>query len=141
MKATSAIQKGRALENYVADRLKHLDPQAIRQIGSGSGKRKGDIHNNLGLCIECKNTKTFNWKSTAEQVRREAMGYQEEIIIWKPPQKPLADSIVVLGLDFFIDLLEARQNNLAKEDILDKYQVKSNLQRAIHHLKQVDKNL
>lgn len=141
MKAKSAHQKGKLLESYVADRISHLDPQAVRQIGSGSGHRKGDIHNSLGLCIECKNTKVFNLKATLAQVRREAMGYQEEVIIWHPPQKPLADSIVVLGLDFFITLLEARQNGMAKEDILDKYEVKNNLQKAIHHLKQVDKNL
>jgi len=139
----TSIEKGKLLERFVAELLRNsgLDPRARRQVGSGNGLKKGDIDNNIGWCIECKNTKTFNWKSTAEQVARESMNHQKEVIIWHPPNRPFDDSIAIINVNEFIDLLVKVQNSRDKEDILDKYQIKSHLEKATYHLKQVYKDV
>lgn len=143
MSIKSNKAKGKELESFVADKLKSsgLDLQAIRQIGSGSGLRKGDIHNSLGWCFECKNVGRFNWEEAAKQVRREAMGYQKEVIIYHPKNKPLADSVAIINLDDFIDLLAVEKNNQNTGQILDRYEIKSNLEKAVMYLKKVVRNL
>ena len=115
--AKTRIQKGKDLENFVAQKLRDagIDNNAKRQIGSGNGKFKGDISTTIPWCIECKNSKTFNWKSTAEQVEREAMGHEKEVIIWHPPQKPLDNSIAIININDFIDLLKKNQEPKIKE--------------------------
>lgn len=143
MTPKSAIQKGKELENYVSEqmRLKGIDAKARREIGSGSGKFKGDISTDIGWTIECKNTKRFDWASAAEQVRRESMGYQKEVIIWHPPQRPMADSVAIISLEDWFEFIKLKKAGLNKDDILDKREVKYNLERAVSHLKQVVKNL
>lgn len=143
MNPRSAIQKGKELENYVAQQLvvKGIDRQATRQIGSGNGRAKGDIQTSCGWTIECKNTKSFQWRAAAEQVKREGMGYQREMIVWHPPQRPLGDSIAIVDLDVLLELIASYERNKGATEILDKYQIKNNLDRAIHHLKQVVKDL
>jgi len=141
MKPRSAIQKGKELEFYVAEEISKIDPSATRQIGSGNGKRKGDIANTLGWCIECKNTRRFDWKSAAEQVKREALGYAKEAIIWHPPNKPLDHSVAIINLSDFLELLASHKNQETREEILDRYQVKNHLEKAAFHLKQIIKDM
>lgn len=137
MNPTSRIQKGKELENYVASVIKTIDPTATRQIGSGSGKAKGDIHTNIGWTIECKNTKRFDFYGASEQVKKEAMGYQKEAIIWHPKNRPMSESVVILNIQDFVELLKSGKDNENREEILDKYQIKNNLEKAVYHLKQV----
>lgn len=139
----SRIKKGKDLEDHVAQKLIDygIDKHADRQIGSGSGKRKGDVRNYCGWTIECKNTKSFQWKKAADQVRRQAMGYEKEVIIWHPPQRPLDDSVAIISLHDFLDLIKFQADHKGRTDILDKYQIKTNLERAVYHLKQVIKEL
>lgn len=138
MNPKSAIQKGKDLENYVADLLvkSGIDRHASRQIGSGSGKKKGDIATSIPWTIECKNTKTFNWKSASEQVKREAMGYQKEAIVWHPPNRPMDQSIVILNINDFITLLEgSKMPTIERNDRQYRYK----LERAISCLKDLIK--
>lgn len=143
MNPRSAIAKGKQLENHVAKRLNELgiDINANRQIGSGSGLKKGDIQTSIGITFECKNTKTFKWKEAQKQVQRESMGYQQECIIWHSPNTPLENSIAIIPLEDYLQLLKIKKDNLNRTEILDKYTIKSNLERATHHLKQVIKEL
>lgn len=143
MKPTSAIQKGKILENFVVEelRLKGFESQAHRNPGSGSGLRKGDIGNGLGICFECKNTAQPNLGVTLRQVNRESMGTQEPVVVWHMPNTPLADSKVIIDWHFFLDLLMARKNNASREDILDRYTIKNHLDKAIFHLKQVRRDV
>ncbi len=100
------IQKGKELENWVVDRLRlsGLDRRAYRQKGSGSGLNKGDVWNDLNLCLECKNQKNFspNWFQQAE---KESLGYQEPVVVWHPAQKPLEASMVFITWDYYEKLL------------------------------------
>jgi hypothetical protein len=140
----SAIAKGKELEFFVADLLRSsgIDSRAERSPGSGNGNRiKGDILTGCGWCLECKNTKNFSWSTAAAQVRREAMNHQQEAIIWKPPQRPMNDSVVVIGLTDFIELLKVKKNYTPKEDILDRWSVKHNLEVAVNALRKVIKDV
>lgn len=130
--------KGKELESFVADKLKSsgLDPQAIRQIGSGSGLRKGDIHNSLGWTFECKNVGRFNWKEAAEQVKREGMGYQKEVVIYHPKNRPLDDSVAIINFNDFIDLLKAERDQ-RPDDKIPKWL----LNKAKQVLKDIEKYL
>ncbi|MEK6878944.1 MAG: hypothetical protein AABY22_05015 [Nanoarchaeota archaeon] len=140
---SNSSQKGKALEDFVAQRLIDLgiDPNAYRQHGSGNGKKKGDVQNNSGWTFECKNSKNFNWRKTTDQVQREAMGYNKEVIIWHPPQKALGESIAVIAAEDFFTLLKFFVDHKDRVEILDKYSIKNNLEKAIFHLKQVTKEL
>jgi len=58
MKPTTAIQKGKQLEDFITDELRAsgLDRRAYRQKGSGSGFNKGDSWNSLSfiVMVNCK---------------------------------------------------------------------------------------
>ncbi len=142
-KIQTSRQRGKELENFIADKLKSsgLDLQAIRQIGSGSGLRKGDVHNSLGWTFEAKNTKRFDFYEAAKQVEREAMGYQKSVIVWHPKNRPLENSVAIINFEDFITLLKSEKHNQSSDEILDKYSIKSNLEKGIFFLKKVVKNL
>lgn len=118
MSIKSNLQKGKDLENFVAGLLNSsgIDSQAIRQIGSGNGKRKGDIHTSIDWTFECKNTARFDWGEASKQVAREAMGYGKEVIIWHPPKTPLDSSVAIINIHDFIDLLKTAQAPKIKSD-------------------------
>ena len=138
-KIQTARQRGKELENFVADKLKSsgLDPQAIRQIGSGSGLRKGDIHNSLGWTFECKNVGRFNWEEAAKQVRREAMGYQKECIVYHPKNRPLDDSVAIININDFIELLKGERRGTNDLDKIPRYE----LSKLREMLRRVEKYL
>lgn len=139
----SAIQKGKELEDFIAEELRAsgIDPRAQRQKGSGNGLFKGDIWNDVGLCIEAKNTKTLFLMGAWHQAVREAMGTQEPVVVWHHPFTPLGDSKVIISWEYFKALVKNKQDNQGKGEILEKWQVKNHLQQAVQHLKQVIKNL
>ena len=139
MKPRSNIQKGKALENEMANLLVSygIDKTAMRQVGSGSGLRKGDIHNSIGLTIECKNTKTFNWKAAAEQVKKESLGYGTEVIIWHPPQKPLDDSVAIINVHYYFELLKKSQEPKTAASLAENKAIRWKLQNLIRSAKEV----
>lgn len=143
MNPRSAIKKGKDLENHVCRRLNELgiDSRAARTPGSGNGVKKADIMTDIGWAIEAKNTKRFDWSGASAQVRRDAMGHRKEMIVWHPPNRPMDDSVAIVSLEDLLDLLKFYKDHQGRETILDKYTIKSNLERAVHHLKQVVKEI
>lgn len=140
MKPTTAIQKGKKLEEFITDELRSsgLDRRAYRQKGSGSGLAKGDVDNALNLCIECKNQKNFSpqWYKQAE---KESMGTQEPIVLWHPPQVPLEASMVFISWDYFKKLLlKSKEPANIKEPSRE---LKWRLQRLVESAKSVIKEL
>lgn len=97
------------LEKWVAERFRHtgIDPQARPEIGSGSGRLKGDIATKLPITIECKNTRTFKANKFMRQVEKESLGYQDFVIIWHPCGVPMEDSKVFMTYEFFEKLLKS----------------------------------
>ena len=112
IKPRSAKQKGNLLEDFVVKTLQDsgLDQRAYRQKGSGGGLNKGDIWNALDLHVECKNWKNFCWKPWKEQMARDNVSNHPEVLIWHPRNTPLESSVVILPLDFFIELLKCRNS-------------------------------
>src|SRR3990167_1033189 len=109
MKPRSAKAKGKLLEKWLAERLRHtgLDSMARPEIGSGSGKFKGDIATKLPLTFECKNTKNFQAMAYLRQAEEAGMGYQDAVVVWHPPQTSLEDSKVFINWDLFEKLIKA----------------------------------
>mgnify|MGYP001560517287 FL=1 len=110
----NAKQKGRLLENWVADQLiaKGLDPRARAEISSGAGNReKGDIWTSLMILgqnagIECKNQKTLAIPDWWRQTKKlESLG-REPVLVYKLPYEPLENSLVTIYLDTLLELLK-----------------------------------
>ena len=108
MKPRSRKAKGKLLEKWIAEWLRNtgLDPQARPEIGSGSGRFKGDIATRLPITIECKNQKGFRANQFIEQVEQASLGYQDYCVIWHPPQRPMQGSYVFMPLSLFEKLLK-----------------------------------
>ena len=107
MKTSSAKDKGRELEKWVVQRLKEkgLDDRAIRTPGSGNGLDKGDVANNLGWNIECKNWKVPDISTWMKQSLKDAGLHQKPLIVWHPAKVPLGNSLAILYAEDFLDLV------------------------------------
>lgn len=122
--ANSSVEKGKQLENYVADqiRAKGIDPKAYRSHGSGNGNReKADIWTSMKILdqnvgFECKNHKTLAipawWKQTK---KLESLG-REPVLVFKQYMEPLGETKVVIYLDTLLELskLAGGGRNLAQ---------------------------
>lgn len=127
------VQKGKALENHVADELRAmgLDVDARRNLK----KRSGDIVNALGWTIECKNRKQVGFYATADQVQRDSNNYQKTVIVWHPPRKPMGESVAIMRLADFLDILKFQRDHKSLGQILDRYRLKDSLKLALMHMK------
>lgn len=110
----TSVQKGKLLEDYVADQIreKGLDPKAYRAHGSGNGNReKGDIWTSLMILgqnagIECKNHKVLHIPEWWRQTRKlESLG-REPVLVFKQFGEPMGESKVVIYLDTLLELLK-----------------------------------
>ncbi len=113
IKPQSAIQKGKLLENYVAQeiRKKRLDTLAMRQIGSGSGVWKGDVNTKLKILnrqavIECKNQKLVKFQDWWIQTEKQCLGYGEPVLVIKLDNQPLEATKAVIYLDTLLELIK-----------------------------------
>jgi Holliday junction resolvase len=114
MTPRSKIQKGKLLEQHVADQLreKGLDDKAYRAHGSGNGNReKADIWTSMMILgqnagIECKNQSKINipdwWRQTQ---KLEKLG-REPVLVFKLPYEPLGGTLAVVYLDTLLDLIK-----------------------------------
>ncbi len=113
-KPQSRIQRGKFLENYVAQEIrgKRLDPMAMRQIGSGSGKWKGDINTKMKILhqqavIEVKNQKKIKLPEWWTQVDRDTLkNYGEPVLVFKFDRKPLDTALATVYLDTLLELIK-----------------------------------
>jgi hypothetical protein len=105
-------QKGKFLENYVADQiaLKGLDPRARAEMSSGAGTReKSDIWTSMMILgqqvgFECKNHKTLHINDWWEQTKKlEKLSY-EPILVFKVHQEQLGDTKIVMYLDTLLEM-------------------------------------
>lgn len=107
------LAKGKLLENWIVERLRlsELDVRAMRNPGSGNGKNKGDIWNDLNICFEAKNTAKPNFNEALKQANREALGTQIPVVVWHMPNTPMDDSKVVIDWHYFETLLLKVKNS------------------------------
>ena len=110
-----AIQKGKDLENYVADQIaaKGIDLRAARSHGSGNGNReKSDIWTNMQVLdrqagIECKHATSYDVPGWWRQTKKlETLGY-EPILVIKQTHETYDGTKAVIYLDTFLELVKA----------------------------------
>lgn len=114
MKASSAIAKGKLLEDHVAQQIqeKGIDPKAYRSHGSGNGtSEKADIRTSMMILgqnagIECKNTKTVSIPEWWRQAKKlEKLG-REPVLVFKLPHDPMEGTLAVVYLDTLLELIK-----------------------------------
>lgn len=137
----SKIQKGRLLENYVAQeiRKKGLDRLAMRQLGSGSGIWKGDLNTKMKILgrqavIECKHHQRVNFPLFWKQTESQTLGYGEPVLVIKLHREPLEATKVVIYLDTFLELVKrASEPKIQEQDREFKWKL-ANLEKAVKAL-------
>ena len=117
----SAKNKGNRFENYVASQITEMGlGEAHREIGSGSGSRKGDVYSSLPFLLECKNQKALKWWDSIDQARREANqgNYDRDkwALVVRDPREPEFKQVYAM-IDFweFLKLLKKNREPLIKE--------------------------
>lgn len=112
MKGKSAKQKGKELEDHIADQIVALgiDPKARRDGASGAGNReKGDIITSMmvlgqNVGIEAKNHKTIHIPEWWRQTKKlESLG-REPVLAFKQYGEPMGETKVVIYLETFLRL-------------------------------------
>ena len=122
MKPESKIKKGKRFEKYIAEEIEKMGfGRASREIGSGSGKRKGDIAANLEFLLECKNQQKMQWWQSIEQAKDQAMqgnwNKDKWALIAKDPGSPEESPRVIAVIDFweFLKLLAREREPITEE--------------------------
>lgn len=96
----------RIFQDYIAEKLKDIDPNARSTKGSGNQGELGDVNNSVDLCIECKqrNTKSVTIKEdTWEKLCNEIPLHSERTPVLALENKD-KKRWAVLDLDDFLDL-------------------------------------
>lgn len=137
---TSAIAKGKELENFICDELRScgVDPRARRTPGSGNGKLKADIDTDLGWAFEAKNTKKAQLPEWWRQSLRQAVGGSRPAVVWHPPRQPLTESVIVMRWADFKDLLvKTKTPAMINPDRTTAYKLQRLIQAAKDLLKEL----
>lgn len=108
------IQKGKALEEHIAQRIKDfgIDNSARRSYGSGNSNNiKADIETKMTICgraagIEAKNQKALaipDWWRQTEKLS--GLGY-EPVLAFKLPHEGLDATKIIIYLDTLLELIK-----------------------------------
>lgn len=145
MQPKSAHNKGKRFENFIANEIEQMGLGfARREIGSGSGKRKGDIFADIPFLIEVKNHKVINWLQFIDQAKSQAaIGNKEPekwaLIVRDPRTPEVAPSCyVVIDMWEFLKLLKKDKEPIIKVEDRD---FKYKLERMVQTAKDVIKSL
>jgi Holliday junction resolvase len=106
MKPKSAHNKGKRFENLICQEIEAEGfGKARREIGSGSGTRKGDIFANIPFLIEAKNQKKLNWWQSIDQAKKQAeIGNWDRdkwALIVRDPRTPEKKPDIYAVIDFW----------------------------------------
>ncbi len=107
-------QKGKILENYVADQIveKGIDLKARADGASGAGNReKGDISTSMMVLginagIECKNQKNLHIQDWWRQTKKLESLRREPILAFHIDNEQWEETKVVIYLDTFLELVK-----------------------------------
>ncbi len=119
---TSTKQKGRILENYVADQIqaKGIDPRARAEFSSGAGNReKGDIWTSMMILdqnvgIECKNQSVLKIQDWWRQTKKLESLAREPLLVFHIEYEPLGETKVVMYLDSLLEMVKQIEELKAK---------------------------
>jgi len=110
MKSSSAKAKGGRFENHLVDVFKReIDAKAHRTYGSGSGLDKNDVRlPNMDIEVEAKNQKAIKLIDWWEQTQRQKTQSLSVLAIRNPRKAEFQETLVVLDLYDFIELLKGK---------------------------------
>jgi len=122
----STKQKGRLLENYVADQIrdKGIDVRARAEMSSGAGNReKGDIWTSMMILgqnvgIECKNQNTLKIQEWWRQTKKLEKLSREPVLIFHIEHEPFGETKALIYLDTLLELV--KENMQLKEKLNEK---------------------
>lgn len=122
----STKQKGKILENYVADQIqdKGIDPRARAEMSSGAGNReKGDIWTSMMILgqnvgIECKNQNTLKIQEWWRQTKKLEKLSREPVLIFHIEHEPFGETKALIYLDTLLELV--KENMQLKEKLNEK---------------------
>jgi hypothetical protein len=108
------VQKGKILEQYVADQIreKGIDLKAYRAHGSGNGySEKSDIWTSMMILgqnagIECKNQAVIKIPEWWRQTKKLESLSREPVLAFKIYGEPLEETKVVIYLDTLLELVK-----------------------------------
>ena len=122
MKPKTAIEKGKRFEKLVSAEIEAEGlGKSVRTPGSGSGKIKGDLFNNLQFMFECKKQKTIHFLDWVDQAKEQSkIGNQWKekwaLITFDPRTTETNPSIyATIDLWEFLKLLKKDKEPLIKE--------------------------
>lgn len=144
MNPKSTIAKGKRFEDWIANQVKLAGlGDARREIGSGSGKRKGDIAWGLEFTPECKNEATVpSWLiKRIEQAEMQAMGAQPWVLFVRDPRKGEGQMQAFTIMDFqdWLGLVQKSKEPKIKEpDRAVAWKLKRLIQAAKELLKELE---
>jgi len=145
MNPKSSQAKGKRFEKFIANEIELSGlGSARREIGSGSGKKKGDIYCNLPFLIEAKNQKKIQLWQAIDQAKSQAEKGNENkdkwcLIIRDPRTSEESPSCyAIIDMWQFFQLLKKDSEPLIKEP--DR-QLKWKIQRFIEYGKSIIKEL
>jgi len=116
------INAGKHFENYCAKQIEEAGLGAARrEIGSGSGQKKGDIFANIPFLLECKAHKALNvWKGIRQAKDQAEIGNWDSdkwALIIREPRSPTENPNAYAVIDYheFLKLLKKDKEPLIKE--------------------------
>ena len=145
MKPRSAQNKGKRFEKYISQEIEAEGlGRSVRTPGSGSGKIKGDLFNNLDFMIECKNQDKYDINRWVDQAKGQAevgnFNSEKWALIFRDfrTSETSPDVYVMIDLYQFLQLLKKNQEPKMKEPDRD---MKWKLVRLRDAINQVVKDL
>lgn len=113
LKEKTVQELGKDFEKYIAGELEAEGlGKASPEVGSGSGKKKGDIAANLPFLLEVKNQKTIKIQEWVRQAKEQARigNYDQDkwAVVYRDPQSPTdrPEAYVVIDFYQFTELLK-----------------------------------
>lgn len=139
------IQKGKYLEKLVAQAIEMAGlGMACREVGSGSGKRKGDIFSSLPYLLEVKNEECPHFLQNIKQARRQAeignWNRDKWILVQRNPESPQNNPELFAVMDFY-EVLELLKKNSEPRIKQPDQELKWRLKRFVDYGKDLLKEL
>jgi len=150
MLSKSKIEKGKRFEKMIAQEIEEMGlGSARREIGSGSGKKKGDIFANIPFLLEAKNQpsakigKILNWIDQAKRQAEQGNWDKDKwMLVFRDPRTPETNPRIYAVIDFWeaLKLLKKDQEPMIKEpDRSLSWDIKQLVDAGKRVLKQLEK--
>jgi hypothetical protein len=117
---------------------------ARREVGSGSGTRKGDIASSIPFLIEAKNHKAVSCLPWIDQAKDQAkLGHdapERWALVFRDPRKPEFEEVyVTIGLHEFLRLLKKNAEPMIQAPDREFSYALKNLEQAINKVQRLSK--